>query len=324
MNLDIIIDKNTCFYYWVQVISNWDPYPIDSKAYRYYQNGRKLLSNEQKSALNSIKDILQGSEESRWILAELYSGDIKRSESKEIAVQSEQLKEVFEAIWRESLPHLEVWLNSLKSTDLTRFNDPMGKIVDFLDSDFNLQDLYTLYLLQNQPFSGVVGHAINNTRFILICHSGSERPDIINNTISTIAHEYIHAIEFKSKISRTIIKNSYDKYIGKKNIPSPDGYSWKMMYVETLVNCFANKTTGGYLRPETYQKPRPTIDEMEDGFRRIVKEKRYNTNHIISWAALNILPDVEKHIEKGLKIDRQIADKLSKIFLKFYLTETIV
>ena len=167
------------------------------------------------------------------------------------------------------------------------------------------------------PFNGAIGHAINNTRFILICPPVSERPNAINGTISTIAHEYTHAIEFKSKVSRRLFKKSYDKYIGKNNIPEPDGYSWKMMYVEAIINCFANKITGGYLSPETYQKPRPTIDEMEDGFRRIVKEKRYKTNHIINWAALNILQDVEEHIEKGLKIDQNIADKLSKIYLKF-------
>ncbi len=320
MNLDIIINKNTCFYYWVQVISNWDPYPIDPKAYQYPQDRLKIISNEQKSSLNNIKNILQSSKESRWILAELYSGDIKRSESKEIEELSKKLIEVFEAIWQESLPHLEVWLDSLKSTNFARFNEPMKKIVDFLDSDFNLQDLYTLYLLQNSPFSGAIGHAINNTRFILVCPPGSERPNTINNTISIIAHEYTHAVEFKSKISRTIFKNSYDKYIGKHNIPEPDGYSWKMMYIESLVCCFANTITGGYLRPETYQKPRPTIDEMENSFRNIKKEGRYNTNHIINWAALNILPDVEEHIEKGIKFDQQIADKLSKIFMEFYLT----
>jgi hypothetical protein len=59
---------------------------------------------------------------------------------------------------------------------------------------------------------------------------------------------------------------------------------------------------------------------MQGGFNRIVKENRYSTDHIINWAALNILSDVNKYIEKGIKIDQEIVDKVGKVFSNFYLT----
>ena len=94
-----------------------------------------------------------------------------------------------------------------------------------------------------------------------------------------------------------------------------------MRYVEVLVYCFDSTITGVYLRQEIYQKPRPTVNEMKDGFYRLVKQNRHNTNHIINWAAINILSDVEEYIENGKKIDQNITDKISKVFLEFYLTD---
>lgn len=320
MNLEIIIDKNTCFYYWVQLISNWDPYPIDPKSYNYYLYKIKL-SKVQNIAINKIKDILQNDEKSRLTLAQLYLNKIENDEAKEIAKQSEILKEVFESVWQESLPNLEKWRESLKSVDFNRFYESMGKIINFLDSDFDLKELYTLYLIQNAPLAGVIGHAINGTNFILVRPPSNQQVGLNNNIISIITHEYIHLIEHKSKISRTILKNSYDKYITTNNISSPKGYTWRSMYVESLVYCFADNVIGGYLRPETYNKPRPTINEMKDSIWKVLDKNKHNTRYVISWAALNILPDVEEYIEKGLKIDQKIADKLSKIFLEFYFTQ---
>ncbi|HRQ97905.1 MAG TPA: hypothetical protein PK265_01080, partial [Candidatus Saccharibacteria bacterium] len=127
-------------------------------------------------------------------------------------------------------------------------------------------------------------------------------------------------IEFKSRITGALFKESYEKYIKPHDISAPDGYLWKMMYVEVLVYCFSSKTTGGYLRPIIYQKPRPTVEEMKGGFWKLVKGNKHSTNDIINWVSLNILPDIESYIAEGRKIDHQIVDKISKVFLDFYLT----
>lgn len=315
MNLEITIDKKTCFYYWVQLVSGWDSYPAGLATYYNSWRNRFEPSDKQKNALNNIKNILKAAKNPRLILSELYSNSVNSTESKKIIKQSEQLEVFFENIWEETLPNLKLWSNFLKSADFTCFKYPMKKIANFLDSDFDLSSAYTLYLLQNMPLNGPVGHAIKGTDFILFCPPVRENKEIERDVISVIVHEYIHLIEFKSKTSRLLFEKSINKYIISKNIPSPNGYSWTAMYFEVLVACFANTITGGYLRPEIYSKPMPTIVEMQGGFNRIVKEKRYNTDHIINWAALNILPDVIECIEKGLKINQKIIDKVSRVFL---------
>lgn len=321
MNLEIVIDKNTCFYYWIQVISGWDAHAIDSKTYNYFESAISELTEPEESSLSEIKRILEKSEEARWILADLYNADLSRKESKKIVQLSEQFKDRFEAIWQDNSSNLESWLALIVLEDFRRFNEPMKKIVDFLDADFDLYSKYEVYLLQNSELGGAGGHTINNTQFLLLRPPGYKQTHKTNNLVAVIAHEYIHAIEFKSKISRGLFKKSYDTHIDASNIKAPEGYTWKMMYVEVLVYCFASTITGGYLRQEIYQKPRPTVNEMKDGFYRLVKQNRHNTNHIINWAAINILSDVEEYIENGKKIDQNITDKISKVFLEFYLTD---
>lgn len=317
MKLGILVDKTACFYYWIQVVSNWDPHAVDNETYNYYM---RTLSADYKPALNEIKTIIQSAKEPRWILAELYTGNPKLNEAKKVVDISKSLAVVFEPIWEENLSHLEKWRANLQSMDFTKFANPLQKIIDFLDSDFGLQSTHTLYLVQNPPGHRAVGLTINETNFILVRPSSTGKPIELNNTISVIAHEYIHAIEQKSKNSRELFKESYSEYIKANNIPPPVGYTWKMMYVEALTYCFASTVTRGYLSPEIYDKSRPTISEMEDGFWRLFKSNKHSTQDNINWVALNILPQVEEYIKHGKKIDRHISDRMGKIFLELYLT----
>lgn len=317
MNLEIYINKDTCFYYWAQVMSHWSPNFAEVEALHHYKNLGLILSKKQQAVLDKMRQILQEAEEPRWILAELYSGSIKTNEAEEIARQTQQLKSNFEPVWQMSLPRLEESVKHLKAIDFTRFAEPMRKIVSFLDSDFDIQDKYAVYLLPNPLHRGPMGHTINKTRFMLVRPSGDTQIKGVNDTIATIAHEYIHAIENRSRINRTVIKKSYDEYIGKNGTLPPLGYVWKEMYVEALVYCCASKTIGGYLSQEIYQKPSLTTDEIRDKFQNLVKQNKHSAYHIMNWAALNILPDVEIYIERGERIDKKIADILSKVFLEF-------
>lgn len=316
MNLDVTINKTTCFYYWVQVISNWDSPSIDRETYQYYTNN---LSEDYQPTLEKIRTILQAAEEPRWALAELYSENASLREAKEIEALAKPLEVAFEPVWEESLPHLKKWETSLSSTDFTQFIKPMQEIRNFLDSRLNLQNTQVLYLVQNPPGHRATGLAISETNFILIRPPTTGKQIESKNIQSVIAHEYIHAIERES-ITRELFKKSFDKYIRTSNIPSPGGYTWKMMFVETIVYCFASTVIRGYLSQNTYSKPRPTITEMEDGFQRLLQRGDPTTVDVINWVALNILSEVEEYIEEGKKIDQRIADKIGEQFLKFYLT----
>lgn len=314
MNLDITISKTACFYYWVQVIANWDSFSIDQETYRYYTDN---LPEGYLLTLEKIKKILQAAEEPRWVLAGLYSENADLREAKEIEALARPLEAAFEPIWEENLSHLREWEANLLSTDFTQFIKPMRETRDFLGSSFNLQSTQTLYLVQNPPGHKATGLAINETTFILIRPPRTGRPIESKNILSVIAHEYIHAIERES-ITRELFKKSFNKYIKANNIPSPDGYTWKMMFVETIVYCFASTVIRGYLSPEIYKRPRPTTSEMEEGFYRLTGANNHTALDVINWAALNILPEIEEYINHGKRIDPYITDMVAKVFLEFY------
>ncbi len=320
MNIDIRINQDTCFYYWVQTISGWSIYSGEAGAYEYYQAMLGNISETESTSIRKVRSVLNKSTDPRKTLAELYSGDIISDESKSIVKLAKNLQKTFIPVWEESKPTLDIWRKKLEKINFSVFKYQMDQIVRFLDADFNTDEPLVLYLIQNPPFGAAIGHTISNSSFILIHPAGSDRINQESTTKNTIIHEYIHAIEFRSNITRNLFKESYKKLIEPHSITAPTGYDWKMIYIETIAYCFANNITGGYFRPETYNAPRPNIEEMKDSFYKMVARKQYNTNHIISWVALNILSDVELYINQQKSIDQHLTDKISKLFLEFYLT----
>lgn len=319
MNLKVLVDRNACFYFWIQAVSGWDPSLISEKTRNYYAKDltrKELLINDE------IKSILQESSQPRWVLSDLYSGTLLLPEAKHIAKIAEPLGSAFEPLWEEALPLLKKARLDLEQYELNKFTDPMSKVTHFLASSFNPEDTHTLYLVNNMPGYNAWGLSIARNALIMVAPSRSGMRHELRNSISIIAHEYIHAIEFQSSISRELINNSYNKDIKPHNLPHPTPYKWRMMYVEAIAHCFVSPIIGGYLRPELFDKERPTIPEMESGFWKLVEEKTQTTEHIISWVALNILSDVEEYINSGKELDQYIVDKIGQLFAEFYLTHT--
>ena len=149
-----------------------------------------------------------------------------------------------------------------------------------------------------------------------------ELENAISRNHSTIIHEYIHLLEFNSDLTEELFKKSYSQHIQPHRQNAPNGYTWKMVYEETLVSCFANNITGGFFKPETYGKPRPSVEEMKDGFTRLIKTKKYTTNHLINWVSLSLLPDVEIYLQTGKVIDQDFVSKMSKLFLELEVAST--
>lgn len=315
MNLVIEINQDTAFHYWLQRIASWDVPAPGSDINDFYTEGIKF-SKKQLAALEEIKTVLQASPRPYLTLSDLYLNNYLLEESRKIISLAKLLRESFDdVVWRKTKPHLESAAKVLQATDFSRFDRHIKSIINFLDSDFDMNDELRISLLPNKPGNGMAGHMIKGSRQIQL------RPtENLNNMVRVIAHEYIHEIENESRITRSLIKRAFKKYIEPNDLEHPPEYFWKMMFIESIVYCFADQTTGGYLYPETHGGPRPTVEGMQEGFHRIVRENRYNTNHVLSWAGLNILSDVEKYIENDWVIDQRIVNKIGRILRDFYLT----
>lgn len=319
MELDIKINENACFYYWVQAISGWNTYPPEKKSYEFYQAPLKCASIEQKQAVQHIRATLKKSKDPHSILAELYVDKIESKESVKIAKTSNCLRELFRPIVDEAILHLRLWKRELDEISATIPLQELERIGSFLGTTFNINTPCETFLIQNPAFASSMGHVIRGASFILVHPAGREVANGVSKTLSTLLHEYTHILEFHSKTTEQLFKSSYDKIIQPKKPEAPSGFTWRLLYSEVIAYCFANNITGGYFRPYTYSKSRPSVAEMRKGFLKLVDSESYTTNDIIAWIGLVILPEVENYLKQDKTIDSFLADKISYLFLEFFV-----
>lgn len=324
MDVVFSVDKQAAFYYWLQIVAGWDDSSaVDAKSLAYYTGQiHSVLSQEQRKALHDVKYILQHNANPRQLLAELYAGNIRSHDAQTIAERTLSCLPLFEAfVWRDAQKTMLRWRDLLQAYDFARTNELLMNIKTFLASTFDLHTTLTVYILPNIPDTGVIGHRISGTDFILLRPYIEYRQSAIANVVTVVLHEYIHAIESGSTHSRALMKQSYEICIAANHIRPPHGFTWKNMYIEALVYCFANNITGGYARTVVSGKPLPRIEEFQRGFHRLRSKGTATTNDVIAWAGLCITDMVAQYIDEGKVIDVAVVDRISGIYKDMYLTK---
>ncbi len=320
MKFEILLSEDTAFFYWLQVVSGWDETAaVDKDTYDYYSS---FIDDSAKPVLLKIREIISSHDDPRRFLQSLYSGNIcDNNKTRKLIEISGNFRCYFDVLWSDCFSSLEAWSNVLEEYDFSRFDNSINRITQFMESSFDCKYRQKIYLLPNTPSKGVIGHKIRGSDFILLRPSTQCSSDKLDRIICVIVHELLHDIEFSSNITRVYMEQSYKDYIQPFGLSSPAGYSWKEMFIETLIYCFANNITGGYLRPEIFGRSMPSLEEFEGKFSMFFKEQGMRTGYVIAWAALRTLPYIEGYIEKGLTIDKGVFDIMSKEFYKKYLTK---
>jgi hypothetical protein len=322
MHISINVNRQTNFFYWVQALSGWSVYDGEKKTYDYYAECVNSLSIDQNNALQQIKDVLINSEHPRHILSELYNGRPQHTTAQKVFGLAQPLEEVFNEIWFAEEPILKEWEDTLSSIDWSELNGVMTDITTFLDSRANLETPVNIRLLLTSPLGSAIGHTIRDANFILLHPAGSQTKNSQSTTRSTLLHELTHYIEFNSKITSKLFKESYERYIQPHESQPPVGFTWKMMYEEVIAQCFANNITGGLLRPYTYNLPVQTVDDMKSDFEELYSNGNYTTNQLISWIALNVSLDYQQYVKTKKTIDTDFVDGISKLFINLILTKS--
>mgnify|MGYP000966535365 FL=1 len=320
MKVRVLLSRDVAFFYWLQVISGWDKTAaVDKVTYDYYSS---FIDDNTKSVLLKIRRIINSHDNPRNFLQLLYSGDVSDDrEARELIEISNDLRRYFDVLWSDCFSSLEAWLYALEKYDFDRFDDSISRITRFMESSFDHEREQNVYLLPNTPSEGTIGHKIKGGDFILLRPPLQYSDDKLNRAVCVIVHELLHDVEFLSNVTRVYMKQSYEDYIQPSCLLAPAGYTWKEMFVEALVYCFANNITGGYLRPEIFGKSRPSLREFENKFSLFFKKQGMKTGYVIAWTALCVLPYIEERINENLTINKDVFDIVSKEFCKKYLTK---
>jgi hypothetical protein len=322
MNITISTNKTTAFFYWLQTVSGWDETAAtDDKTLAYY---RSFIPNDDataKSILQNVKNLLQGCSDPRRLLGKVYAGNFSSGAAQKLKETSLSLQSYFDKLWLEQFDTLEQWRELLERYDFARFDGSFAKVAGFLESSFDLQAQQTIYLLPNAPGKNTIGHRISSGDFILLRPPIDYDPDRLNGVICVVIHEMLHAVEFGSKTTRKLMKQAYETQLKPHSIPAPTGYTWKMMFFEAIVYCFANNITGGYLRPQIFGKAKPTMDEFEQKVNHFFEQNGLKTGHVLAWVGLCILPLVDELMNEGEAVNQKVFDKMGVEFYKKYLTK---
>ena len=315
------ISYETNFYYWIQALSGWSVYSGEKGLYDYYRQAAGQLTPRQLDNLEAVSKILKHSAHPRAILAELYKGNDSpaSADSREILKLAESLRENFDAVWAQSKIQLEYHISLFEKLSSQSIRSSIGEVARFFDTSFDTKSSTTIFLLMNTSTGGAVGHAIRGNDFILLHPGGKDFTMSKEATLNTTLHEYMHLIEFGSSIASGLLKKSYMEYIEQLNAKAPIGYTWKLLYEEILVSIFANNTTGGYFRPDTYGKERPSESEMAPGFNKLINTGTYTTSNLINWISLKLLPEAVKYLKLGKKLDEDFVTKISKLILEIII-----
>lgn len=284
------------FYYWIQALSGWSVYSGEKGLYDYYRQAAGQLTPRQLDNLEAVSKILKHSAHPRAILAELYKGNDSpaSADSREILKLAESLRENFDVVWAQSKIQLEYHISLFEKLSSQSIRSSIGEVARFFDTSFDTKSSTTIFLLMNTSTGGAVGHAIRGNDFILL-HPGG------------------------TSIASGLLKKSYMEYIEQLNAKAPIGYTWKLLYEEILVSIFANNTTGGYFRPDTYGKERPSESEMAPGFNKLINTGTYTTSNLINWISLKLLPEAVKYLKLGKKLDEDFVTKISKLILEIII-----
>ena len=319
MNITISTNKNTAFFYWLQAVSGWnETTAADDETLAYY---RSFIANDDSAAkrtLQNAKNLLRGCTDPRKLQSEVYAGNFSDSAAQKLKKISFNLRPDFDKLWLEQLDTLERWRELLERYDFARFDESFAKITAFLESSFNPKSKQTIYLLPNAPGKNTIGHRISSGDFILLRPPTEYNSDRLNSVICVIIHEMLHAVEFGSKITRKLMKQAYDAQLKPRNIPTPAGYTWKIIFFETIVYCFANNITGGYLRPQIFGKPKPTTDEFEQKAHRFFEQNGLKTGHVLAWVGLCVLPLVDELMSEGKPVNQEVFDVVAREFCKLW------
>lgn len=304
MNLQLIINKSTAFYYWVQLMANWDAYSITNQAYQYYSRFVNL-SDSNKKALLQIADIYKNSPDPYGINYELYSGNVVSNSATKIRSLATPLSDAYNPIWNNNRNDIIRLKTALENMDIgTRATSLLQKLNILFATSVNLNKKYPVYILPNTP--GVGGSSLgkpgSNDTLMLV---STRKPKIISRQASdekitlTIYHEYCHifakdSAKFNNLINSGINNAKYNGLVGF----TPDGFA-KEAITRTISQSDYDSLMAGLASSERVNKPLDAIKRIAQNS----TPSAMRSHAICTLLSLELLPLMREYIGANRQLD---------------------
>lgn len=314
---NFIVDKETCFVYWVQSLIKWGWY-FDKKEFDYYRGLAKPLTNNEKKSLELLKSILQkNGNQFLWLWNRYAEKKIENPEEYRIwKVIRLNLSDKFEAVWAKEKKNLQCWQKILNKYSFRFLAAPYKKIYNFFKAKTpkNKQTI-NVKLCFHWDKKFPAAHVQRNFKNLIILNISNTKQIEIKRIINILAHETIHKIEYASPLSPILLKNSYKKIIKPKRIEI-EGIKWKHLLTETIITSMASLRFNSYIDRILIDNPeRGKPDKIKElNFRRI-RRNRKNYSFLIKIAASRIEELTTGYLDKNKIIDQNYCDAIASAWL---------
>lgn len=303
------INKEACFFYWIQSSIEWNWY-FNQKEYDKWIQITGIFTDKEKKILKYFKDILQKENNGYTWLWDRYVGNKtdNNDEIKKIDELKKILENKFNILWKSEYPKLLQWKKKLEKYDLDDFNDDFKKIHRFFGVKDNRQKItVSLCFGWGRKSGGNVKREFPNN--ILLTLSNSDMTEM-NQVLKTLFHENIHLIEYSSN-KNILFKKSYEKIIIPLKI-SKQSQSWRHLIIESIISSIVGIDVGYLDRKIGIKDTSKKIKVTRE------KNKIKNYGDKIKNISKKISKLTERYIRERKTIDKDYSDFVLNALKKVY------
>ncbi|MCX6788845.1 MAG: hypothetical protein NTZ36_03120 [Candidatus Jorgensenbacteria bacterium] len=307
------VNKETCFAWWVQVISGWG-WASSKTDTEYYRSQGSQFSEEENSALEKLKLVLQKDSNSYGWIWERYDGNDFNDEGEQkiwneiVSVFSPR----FEKLWIDEYPLLENWRNELSLTNMEATNKTIKAFSDFASVSVSDQSEIEVRICMGYFPDAPEGHAKKEFPNFVIANISHTSHEYMARVLGLITHEILHKIDYQSTTLTNLLEKSYLKIIEPSGIKTL--WKWKHLLTESVLHSVASKRYNSYFGRMVVSDEKKILSDTLLS----VDMEKYGESHgaLIRVIAGRIESMTASYLNKGKEIDEGYCNEVASSWAK--------
>jgi len=324
IKLNFILDKNLAFIYFIHALVAWSPYQSTNERKRF-KEVVSPLSKEENEVLGKFEQALKKPGNGYRLAWQMYAKKTNDTESTSIVEIISIFKKKFNVFWEQELKPMRLWRDFLESYDWGAHSLLLNKVRHFFNVGRGaFPREINIYIVPGAGERFVSAHTHQTQPDMIVLNISQFSKEKYKDVISTVLHEIIHQIEYKSTLSRKLYKKARIRYItpliatsnwNKATLPN-----WSHLFRETIITSIAGQGDNSY-----FFLDHSSVGAVESSHIKTIgiclRKRQYN--QFIRQTARFIVGKTKYYLDHKKVIDLDFVKEISKIWLKTLKTPEI-
>jgi hypothetical protein len=303
------IDKEACFWYWIQSLLKWSWY-VEEGEFLFYKNSLKNISFKKKRILSEFREVLQQENNGFFWLWNRYSHKPTHpQEQRFCSVIKNAFEDEFDAFWKNEVVLLEEWKKRLERFNFDVLDNFYNKTSTFIERAPKQEKLITVKLLTYGNENFPAGHSHKNFDDVILLNISHLNNTFIERVIGVLAHEHIHILTTLYPTLESLLRKSYQTIFAPLSIKT-NGPSWRHLFLETVITSIAGKRNENYLNYLWKKEVSNPFNEKA-----YIKKDEVNYGFQIRIASYKSLAMTINYLDSEKIVDQSYCDEIAKIWI---------